>query len=33
MGCIGWNGVWMLIKVEGKMNTDQYCQILSDGVV
>ena len=26
--CVG-----MLIEVEGKMNADQYCQILSDGVV
>jgi hypothetical protein len=32
-GCMGWNGVGMLIEVEGKMNADQYCQILSDGVV
>ena len=28
-----WNGVGMLIEVEGKMNANQYCQILSDGVV
>ena len=30
-----WAGmVWgLLIEVEGKMNADQYCQILSDGVV
>ena len=32
-GCMGWNGVGMLIEVEGKMNADQYCQILGDGVV
>ena len=32
-GCMGWNGVGMLIEVEGKMNADQYCQILSEGVV
>ena len=32
-GCMGWNGVGMLIEVEGKMNSNQYCQILSDGVV
>ena len=32
-GCMGWNGVGMLIEVEGKMNADQYCQILSDGMV
>ena len=30
---MGWNGVGMLVKVEGKMKADQYCQILSDGVV
>ena len=30
---MGWNGVGMLVEVEGKMNADQYCQILSDGVV
>ena len=32
-GCMGWNGVGMLVEVEEKMNADQYCQILSDGVV
>ena len=32
-GCMGWNGVGMLVEVEGKMKADQYCQILSDGVV
>ena len=32
-GYISWNDVGMLIKVEGEMNADQYCQILSDGVV
>ena len=32
-GCMGWNGVGMLIEVEGKMNADQYCQTLSDGMV
>jgi transposase len=32
-GCMGWNGVGMLIEVEGKMDADQYCQILSDGMV
>ena len=32
-GRMGWNGVGMLVEVEGKMNADQYCQILSDGVV
>jgi hypothetical protein len=32
-GSIGWNGVGMLIEVEGKMDADQYCQILDEGVV
>ena len=32
-GCMCWNGVGMLIEVEGEMNADQYCQILGDGVV
>ena len=32
-GCMGWIGVGMLIEVEGKTNADQYCQILSGGVV
>ena len=31
--CMGQNGVGMLIKVEKKMNANQYCQILGDGVV
>ena len=30
---MGWNGVGMLVEDEGKMNADQYCQILSGGVV
>ena len=32
-GCMGWNGVRMLIEVEGKMDANKYCQILSDGMV
>ena len=32
-GSMGWNGVGMLIEVEGKMDADQYCQILDKGVV
>jgi hypothetical protein len=32
-GSMGWNGVGMLIEVEGKMDADQYCQILDEGVV
>jgi hypothetical protein len=30
---MGWNGVEMLIEVKEKMNADQNCQILGDGVV
>ena len=30
---MGWNGVEMLIEVEGKMDADKYCQILSNGMV
>ena len=26
-GCMGWNGVEILIEVEGKMDADKYCQI------
>ena len=32
-GCMGWNGVGKLIEVQGKMNADQYCEILDEGVV
>ena len=32
-GCMGWNGVGKLVEVEGKMNTEQYCVILEDGMV
>ena len=32
-GSMGWNGVGMLIEVEGKMDADQYCQILDEGVM
>ena len=32
-GCMGLNGVGMLIENEGKINADQYCQILNDGMV
>ena len=31
-GCMGWNGVGTLTEVEGKMNADQYCEILEHGV-
>ena len=32
-GCMGWNGVGKLVEVQEKMNADQYCEILEDGVV
>jgi hypothetical protein len=28
--CMGWNGVGMLAEVEGKMNAEQYVDILND---
>ena len=33
LGCIDWNNMGMLIEVEGKMNANQYCQILGDRMV
>jgi DDE superfamily endonuclease len=32
-GCMGWNGVEKLIEVEGKMDAEQYCEILEEGLV
>ena len=32
-GCMGWNGVGKLIKVEERMDAEQYCEILEDGLV
>ena len=32
-GCMGWNGVGMLVEVQGKMNAEHYCEILEDGMV
>ena len=32
-GCMGWNGVGMLVEVQGRMNAEQYCEILEDGMV
>lgn len=32
-GCMGWNGVGKLIEVEGRMDAEQYCEILEDGLV
>ena len=32
-GCIGWNGFGELVEVEGKINAEQYCAILQDGMV
>ena len=30
---MGWNGVGKLVEVQEKMNADQYCEILEDGLV
>ena len=30
---MGWNGVGLLIEVQGKMDAEQYCGILDEGVV
>ena len=32
-GCMGWNGVGKLIEVQGKIDYEQYFDILEDGVV
>ena len=32
-GCMGWNGVGLLIEVQGKMDAEQYCVILDEGMV
>ena len=32
-GCMGWNGVEKLTEVQGKMDAEQYCEILEDGLV
>ena len=29
--CMEWNGVGKLVGVQGKMNAEQYCEILEDG--
>jgi transposase len=31
-GCMGWNGVGKLVEVVGKMDSEQYCEILDEGV-
>jgi transposase len=31
-GCMGWNGVGTLVEVVGKMNAEQYCEILEHGL-
>ena len=31
-GCMGWNGVGTLVEVVGKMNAEQYCEILEQGL-
>ena len=32
-GCMGWNGVGKLIEVQGRMDAQQYCEILDDGLL
>jgi transposase len=32
-GCMGWNGVGMLVEVQGIMDSEQYCEILDAGVM
>ena len=32
-GCMRWNGVGKLVEVQGKMNAEQYCEILENGMV
>ena len=31
-GCMGWNGVRKLIEVQAKVDDEQYCEILEEGV-
>ena len=32
-GCIGWNGVGMLVEVQGILDVNQFCSILEEGLV
>ena len=32
-GCMSWNGVGKLVEVQGKMDAEQYCDILENGLV
>ena len=32
-GCMGWNGVGKLVEVQGKMDAEQYCDILENGLM
>ena len=32
-GCLRWNGVGKLVEVQRKMNAEQYCEILENGIV
>ena len=31
-GCMGWNGVGKLVEVQGRMDAEQYCEILDEGM-
>ena len=33
MGCMGWEGVGKLAEVEGRMNANQYVDILKDNLL
>lgn len=32
-GCMGWNGVGIMVEVEGRMKSDQYVRILGEGLL
>lgn len=32
-GCMGWNGVGIMVEVEGRMKADQYVRILEEGLL
>ena len=32
-GCMGWNGVGIMVAVEGRMKANQYVQMLEQGLL
>ena len=32
-GCMGWNGVGIIVEIEGRIKADQYVQILEQGLL